>query len=177
MLKHFHLTRRQWKSLLKWTFYSLLFLLVLVIQDVILAKHPLLEIKLHVVPLLIVCVCIREGPEGGGLFALLAALFWCLSGADYGNLSLAVVPIGSILAAVLCRAVLTVRFLPTLLSAFVISLLNETVIFVFKVVLTGLPLSNWPEILLPGLLLSMPALPLFYFAVKGIHKTGGQDDL
>ena len=177
MLKHFHLTQRQWRGILKWSLHSLLFLLVLTFQDVVLAKHPVFGVKLSLVPLLLICVCIREGPEGGGLFTLLAALFWCLSGADYGNLSLAILPICSILAAVLCRALLKVRFLPTFLCCLAISLTNETVIFIFKLILSGVAPENYQRVLLPRVGLSILTLPLLYYAVKAIHRTGGSHDL
>lgn len=177
MLKHFHLTRRQWKAVLKWTIYSLLFLFVLIVQDVILSQYPIFGIKISWVPLFIVCVCIREGPESGGLFALLTALIWCLSGADYGNISVAVIPIGSILAAVLCRSVLTVRFFPTFLGGLAVSLINETLIFIFKVVLASVHMSNYLRVLLPGVALSLVLLPPLYFTVKAVSRIGGSDDV
>ena len=124
MLKHLHITARQWRALLKWTLYCLYFLLTLIVQSVVLAKHPLFGLKLNLIPMLIVCICIREGPERGGLFAVLSSLFWCFSGADYGNLSVAIIPVCAILSAVLCRAVLTVRFVPTLLCCLVTSLIH-----------------------------------------------------
>ena len=135
MLKYFHLTKRQWQGILKWSLYGLLTLLVLLFQTSVLAKAPVLGTKLAPLPALIVCVCVREGPEKGGIYAILASLFWCFSGADFGNLSVAVIPIGAMLAAVLCRAVLTLRFLPTGLCCLAVTLLNASVIFLFKLIL------------------------------------------
>ena len=178
MLKHFHLTKLQWKSVLKWTLYCLLYLFILVFEDVLLAKLPMFGAKLSPLPLYIVVVCIREGPETGGVFAILGSLFWYLSGVDYGNLSVAVLPICSILAAVLCRAVLTVRLLPTWICCFAIGLLNESLIFLFKLILPPFTAaSNYWRILLPGVLLTLPLVPPMYFLVKAIGRIGVQHEL
>ena len=177
MLKHLHMTARQWKIVLKWALHSLLFLVTLVAQDVILAKHPIFGIKLTVVPLLIVCVCIREGPESGGVFALITSVICCYSGADYGNVSVALLPVCSILAAVFCRRVLTLRFLSTLLCCLLVLLIHETVILGLKVLLTPISPKNLFTVVLPRVGLSLPALLIQYPLAKTIHKTGGSHDL
>lgn len=177
MLKHLHITARQWKALLKWTLYSLFFLLTLITQSVVLAKHPIFGLKLNLIPLLIVCVCIREGPESGGLFAVLTAVFWCLSGTDYGNLSVAILPVCAILSAVLCRAVLTVRFVPTFLCCLAASLIHESVIFALKMLLASVLARYYVSIVLPGVGLSLLALPLLYVLTKAISRTGGRHEL
>ena len=178
MLKHFHLTKLQWKSVLKWTLYCLLYLLILIIEDVLLGKLPVFGAKLRPLPLYLVVVCIREGPEKGGVFALLGALFWYLSGVDYGNISVAVLPIGSILAAVFCRAVLTVRLLPTWLCCLVIGLLIESLIFLFKLILPPYAaVENYWRVLLPGLLMTLPLVPPMYGTVKAIGRIGVQHEL
>ena len=187
MLKYFHLTKRQWLGLLKWSLYGLLTLLVLLLQTVVLAKLPIWGAKLAPLPTLIVCVCVREGPEKGGVYAILAALLWCLSGADFGNLSVAVIPVGAMLSAVLCRAVLTVRFVPTALCALGVSLLNACVIFAFKLILTPtvplivdpptVALENFWQVLLPGVALSMAFVPIHYALVALISRIGVRDAL
>ena len=178
MLKYFHLTKRQWQGILKWSLYGLLTLLVLLLQTVVLAKKTGLAVKPALLPALIVCVCILEGPEKGGIYAILATLFWSLSGSDFGNISVAVIPIGAMLSAVLCRAVLTLRFLPTALCCLAVTLLNASAIFVFKLILppTVAPDSFW-RILLPGVLLSMLFMPVHYALVKLIGRIGVQDAL
>ena len=176
MFKYFHLTKLQWKGVLKWSLYGLLTLLVLLLQTVVLAERPVLGARLTPLPALIVCICIREGPEKGGLYAILATLFWCLSGADFGNLSVAVIPVGAILSAVLCRAVLTLRFVPSALCCLAVSLLNDCVIFAFKLILppTVAPENLW-KVLLPGAALSAAFIPLHYALVKLIGRIGVRD--
>lgn len=176
MFKHFHLTKTQWLGILKWSLYGLLTLLTLLLQTVVLSRTTALRIKPTPLPVLIACICIREGPERGGIYAILAALLWCFSGADYGSLSVALLPTGAILSAVLCRAVLTLRFLPTALCAFAVTLLNASVIFVFKLILPPtVGLDNYWRILLPGVALSMLFLPIQYPLVKCISRIGVRD--
>ena len=178
MLKYVHLTRLQWQGILKWSLYGLLTLLVLLLQTVVLSQLPVWGAKLTPLPGLIVCVCVREGPEKGGLYAVLAALLWCLSGADFGNLSLAVIPVGAILSAVLCRAVLTLRFLPTAMCCLAVTLLNAAVIFIFKLILPPtVALENLWRLLLPGAAASMAFVPLHYALVKLISRIGVRDAL
>ena len=178
MLKYFHLTKLQWKGILKWSLYGLLTLLVLLLQTVVLSKQTGLAVKPALLPALVVCVCVREGPEKGGVYAILAALFWCLSGADYGNLSVAVIPIGAMLSAVLCRAVLTLRFLPTALCCLAVSLINASVIFAFKLILPPtVALENYWLVLLPGVGIAMAFVPIHYVLVKLISRIGVRDAL
>lgn len=178
MFKHLHLTRLQWLGILKWFLYGLLTLTVLLLQSVVLSQLPVFGAKLAPLPILIVCVCIREGPEKGGVYAILATLFWCLSGSDFGNVSVAIVPVGAILSAVLCRAVLTMRLLPVALCCLAVSLANESAIFLFKFILPpSVALSNYWRVLLPTVALSMLFLPIHYALVKRIGRIGVQDDL
>lgn len=178
VLKYFHLTKLQWLGILKWSLYGLLTLLVLLVQTVVLSKLPVCGAKLTPLPAFIVCVCIREGPEKGGVYAILAALLWCLSGADFGNLSVAIIPIGAMLSAVLCRAELTLRLLPAALCCMAVTLLDASAIFAFKLILPPtVALENYWRVLLPGALLSMLFVPFHYALVKLISRIGVRDAL
>ena len=78
MLDKLYITPRQWLHFLRWALYSLLLLFVAMLQTVVLAGR--VSICPDFVPIVISCVCLREGPERGGTFALIASLLWCLSG-------------------------------------------------------------------------------------------------
>ena len=170
MLKYLHLTKLQWRGVLRWSLYALWFLILLLVQDIVLSQRTLFGAKLIIIPLPLVCVCVREGPEKGGLFALLTALFWCLSGADYGYVSVAVLPIGAILSAILLQAVLKPGILTTALCCLAVSLVNELVIFAFKLIFSRLALSLLWRVLLPGPLLSLLGLVIVYPVVRAIHR-------
>lgn len=173
MLKHFYLTKRQWFGILKWTVYVLLFLLAVVCQSVILSRLPIFGIRLNAIPILLVCVCLREGTEQGGLFVLLASLFWALSGVDMGNLSILILTVCAVVSAFLCQTVLSDRIVSAAVCCFATALIHDTVIFVFKLILSEVAAASWLRVLLPGVVLSMLTFPLSYFLVKVISKIGG----
>lgn len=173
MFRHFHLTRRQWLGLLRWGLYALLFLLTVVFQSVVLARLPVFGAKLTVIPTLLCCICIREGSEKGGLFVLLASLFWGLSGVDYGNLSIFLLPALCILFSELCSRLLSDRFFSVWICCLLTVLLHESVLFVFKLLLTNIAPTSYWEILLPGVAFSLLLYPLYYLLVKLISRIGG----
>ena len=96
MLDKLYITPRQWLHILRWTLYALLFLLAMMVQTVVLGNHPIFGANADFIPVVIVCVCMREGPERGGWFALLTSLFWFLSGAANGSISIAILTIATL---------------------------------------------------------------------------------
>ena len=173
MFRHFYLTRQQWFGILKWTVYALLFLLAVVFQSVLLSRLPVFGVRLNAIPTLLVCVCLREGTERGGLFVLLASLFWALSGVDMGNLSILLLTVCAVISAFLCQTVLSDRIVSAAVCCFATALIHDTVIFAFKLILSEVAAEGWLRVLLPGALLSMLTFPLSYFLVKAISKIGG----
>ena len=142
VFKHLHLTKLQWQGVLRWGLYSLALLVTLVLETVLFGKLRVLGAKLTIVPLLLCCAAIREGPEKGGLFALIGSVLWCFSGTDMGNLSVAAVTVMAVLSAVLCKAVLTDSLVSSALCCLVTLMVNGGVIFAFKLLLTGTPVEN-----------------------------------
>ena len=70
-LSKLHLTRLQRLALLKWVLYSLMLLVLSVVQDVILCRFRLFGATTELVPLGIFLICLVEGTERGSLFALI----------------------------------------------------------------------------------------------------------
>ena len=173
MLQHFHLTRRQWFGILKWSVYGLLFLLTVVTQSSIISRLRPFGLKVSVVPILLVCICLREGPEKGGLFVLLAATFWALSGVDMGSLSLLVITVCAVLSAFLCQTVLADRIISAAVCCLVTMLLNASLIFAYKLMLGLVRPQSYLTVLLPSTLLSMLSFPVTYLLVKAISRIGG----
>ena len=93
MLDKLYITPRQWLRILRWTLYAALFLLALLVQTVVFGNRTILGAHPDLVAIVITCVCLREGPERGGTFALLASLVWCLSGIDQGSVCLLVLTV------------------------------------------------------------------------------------
>lgn len=172
MHRHLHLTVRQWYGILKWSLYALLALFVYITQGVLCAQFPLFGLKLCFMPILLVCICIREGTEKGGLFCLIVTTVMCLSKTDYGSLSVAVLTVLSVLSAALCRSIFANCLWTVALCCFLTAFLNETAILLFRSVLDRTAISNLWRVALPACLLSMLLCPLFYVTVRAIGKIG-----
>ena len=95
-LKTLHLTEYQRKILLKWTLFSIVWILALTIQDVLMAQFHFLGATTDLVPCFILLTAITIGTEKGSAFALAAALFYHFSGSAPGPYAVALIPIFAI---------------------------------------------------------------------------------
>ncbi len=172
MLDKLYITPKQWLHILRWCLYSLLFLAAILAQTVVFGNHTVLGVHPTFVPVVITCVCLREGPERGGLFALLASVFWCLTGADFGEVSIVVLTCVPLLGCVLARALISRPFLPCLVLSFLTLLIEQSGIFLFKSFSGGLEGSLYVTQLLPCVFVSLLAQPLTYYLVKHIERIG-----
>ena len=172
MLDKLYITPRQWLLILRWALYRLLFLTVMMVQTVVLGNRTVFGIHPSFVPVVISCVCLREGAERGGLFALIASVFWCLSGADQGSVSILVLTVVPVLGALLCRAVLINRFLPCLAISFLALCCDQALCFLLKYFLGQMSVSLFTQQLIPCVLVSILSQPLLYWLVKCIAKIG-----
>lgn len=176
MLDKLYITPRQWLRILRWTLYSLLFLLAMMIQTVVLGNRPVFGTQPDLITAVIVCVCLREGAERGGLFALLTSLLWCLSGAADGSISIAILTILPILGSILCNSLLNNRFLPTLLVTAVTLFIFHGIAFFLKVIFFETDMALFLRKLIPCMWVSLLAQPPIYWLVKKIHRIGEQDE-
>lgn len=176
MLDKLYITPRQWLHILRWTLYSLLFLLAMMLQTVVLGNRPVFGTQPDLITVVIVCVCLREGAEHGGLFALLTSLLWCLSGAADGSISIAILTILPVLGSILCSSLLSNRFLPSLLVTALTLFVFHCVTFFLKVIFFEMDTALFVQKLIPCVWVSLIAQPPTYWLVKKIHRIGEQDE-
>lgn len=174
MLEKLHITVRQWLRLLKWTLYTLSFLLALLLETVTLGDVRLFGAQLHLIPSLLVCIAVKEGAERGGLFALLCSLFWCLSGADFGSVSIAVLTALAVFSGLACTHWLNNRLLACMLCCLLAQLCSESVLFLFHLIFRGAQPMRYVAVLLPGVAISTLAAPLLYGLTQAISRIGGK---
>ena len=74
MLEKFYITPGQWKHILRWTLYALLLLTAMIVQTVLLGKDGIFGQTADIVAVVILTVAMVEGPERGGMFALLSSI-------------------------------------------------------------------------------------------------------
>lgn len=173
MLNRLHLTERQWHCLAKWSVYSALFLVTMLFQTVCLGNVRFFGVTLNFLPILVCCVCLRETPGSGGVYALCTATVWCLSGADYGSLSIVLWTGLGVGLAILCQVMINNRILTCALCCFAISLINETVFFFGKYLISNVRGIYYLTKALPCAVLSMVMFPVLYWLVKKVSRIGG----
>ena len=104
---------KRYKNILMWSLYALLFLFVVLLQTSLFGRQRFFGVKLSLIPVVLVCVSVMTGHEAGGLFGLICALIWQLSGAEDGSVAILTMTVCSIAAGYICAS-FSRRFLPTL---------------------------------------------------------------
>lgn len=96
LLSKLYITPAQRRSILKWSLYSLVFLVVLVLQDVIFSRVHLLFGRTDLVPLTLILICVLEGAESGSVFVLLCSTVYLFSGSAPGAYVIALLTLVSV---------------------------------------------------------------------------------
>lgn len=172
-LSKLYLTQKQRQSLLKWALYALVCLVALILQDVILCELSLWGATTDLVSAVILLICLLQGPEMGGTFALIGSMFFFFSGSAPGSFCIVLLPAFGILAAIFRQAYLRKSFTSMIAGAGIALLLYELSVFLCGVFLgytnpgrIGTYLMIW--------LLSLAMMPVLYPVVLSIGKIGGE---
>ncbi len=172
-LSKLYLTKLQRQSLLKWLLYALLSLLALTVQDVLLCSLDILGATTDLVPGVLLLICMLQGPEQGGVFILLSALFYSFSGSAPGVFSIVFLTVYGILLAIFRQAFLRKSFGSMLLCTAAALGLYELSVFAAALFLGYVTLSRIGIFLLVWFL-TLLTLPLLYPAAAAIGKIGGE---
>lgn len=163
---------KQYRRVLMWVLYGLLFLLVMLLQTTVFGRVRFFGVKLNLIPVTIVCIAMGVGHEAGGLFGLIAAFCWYAAGAEDGSAAMITFTLTGILAGYLCDSYLQPRLLPTLSLSLGALLLHEGALFCLRFYLGSAELSLIRWIFLTAVL-SLPVCPVLYLLAKSIRKVGG----
>ena len=171
-LSKLHVTPTQRKTLLKWFLYSLVLLVIALLQDVILSRIRFMGATTDLVPCAIILICVIEGTESGSVFALIASLLYLFSGTAPGNYAMVLLIVLAILLCVFRQAYLQQSFSAALLCTGTALLLYELAVFVI-----GLFLELTTPARLIGFLItagfSTLAVPVLYPIFLAIQSIGG----
>lgn len=172
-LNKLQLTKLQKKQALKWALYSILLVLLSVVQDVILCRLRIFGGTTDLVPCGIFLICALEGSHSGSLFALLASIGYLFSGSAPGPQVLVLVTVLGI-----CTAALRQNYLqPGLRSAMLCTLLAmvtyELGVFAFCLLLGQVTGGRLPAFLISAVL-SPLAVPVLYVITQPIMAIGGR---
>lgn len=166
-----YLTPKQRLSILRWVLYGVILIVLSVIQDVVLCKAHILGATTDLVPCAIVLICVQLGAERSAVFSLIAALLYQFSGSAPGYYVIAMIPILSILAAIIRKSLFRKSLSSTLLCACVAVMLYEMSVFGFGLLFQNTTLVRLTRFLLTGGL-SFLSYPILYPLTAAIEKIG-----
>lgn len=172
ILSHLILTRQQQKTLLKWIFYTLLLVLISVVQDVLLSQIRVLGATTELIPCAIFLICILEGTETGSIFTLVASLLYLFSGTAPGPYSMVAITFYGIGVCIFRQAYLQESFSSAFLCTAVAMLLYVITNFLFGLFLGLTPLSRFYGFFITAGL-TLLFVPIFYPVMKAIGTFGG----
>ncbi|MBQ9168950.1 MAG: hypothetical protein IJX67_11170 [Oscillospiraceae bacterium] len=172
-LSKLYLTHKQQRSLLKWLLYSLVCLVILVIQDVVLSGLDVFGATTDLVSGTILLICLLQGPENGGVFALICSMFYLFSGSAPGAYSIVFLTVYGILAAIFRQAFLRKSFGSMILCAAGALLLYELSVFAMGLFL-GYTIGSRIGSFLITWLLTLIVMPVLYPILSSIGKIGGE---
>ena len=168
-----YLTPKQRKSILKWTLYGVLLLVLSLLQDVVLCRFRLLGATTELVPVGIFLICILEGAESGSVFALVASLVYLFSGTAAGVYSMMFITLLAVGVTIFRQAFLQKGIAAAILCAGAATLVLQMLQFSMGLFL-GLTIPQRFVGFLLTALLSILAIPVLYPVTLSIEKIGGE---
>ena len=171
--KIFHLTHLQRRRIIKWTLYALLAVFALIVQDTMLSRVRLSGATTDMAVAVVLLVGILEGPEDGGLFALLGSLFYYFSGSAPGVYVVALLTAAAIGGALFRQGYWSQGLSSALLCTGLALLCYELGLLCIGIFLNLTVWSRLWVFVLTALLSTAALLPL-YPVVRGIGQIGGE---
>ena len=172
-LSKLYLTQKQRRSLLKWSLYGLVLLVLCVLQDTVLWNARIFGAAPDLVPCAIFMICMLEGSHTGSVFTLVSACLYVFSGSSPGVFSIVLITFYGVGVTLLRQAYLQKGFGVAVICCAIAVLAYEMTLFVAGVFL-GLTLWNRAIGFLITAGLSAIAAPIFYPICLAIGKIGGE---
>ena len=173
ILHKLYISPSQRKTILKWSLYSLILVLISVIQDVMLSNVRVLGATTELVPCGIFLICILEGAEGGSVFTLLAAWIYLYTGTPAGPYCIVFITMLGIGMSIFRQSYLQRGFGSAVLCVSICMILYEMAVFGI-----GLFLGETYPYRVLGFLVtalgSVLAVPVLYPVFLRIQAIGGE---
>ena len=173
LLSRFTLTQKQQQSLLKWSLYGIVLLLLSVLQDCILYDMRIFGSTTDLVPCAIIAICVLEGATESSTFALVASFLFYATGSSGGVHTIPVLTFCGLGAAIFRQNYLQKGFSATMLCTGVAMVLYEAVAFAWALIMAQTYLGRWSVVLIMSGL-STAAVSLLYRIFLAIGKIGGE---
>jgi len=168
-----YITSQQRKVLLKWGLYTVLLLVLSVLQDVIFCRMDIFGATTDLVPCAIFLICILEGVDAGGVFCLIASLIYFFSGTAAGPYCIPFMVFPGVIITVFRQSYLQKGFGAAMLCTAIAMLVYELLTFGTGLFLGQTYGSRIGVFALTGAL-SLVAVPALYPLCKLIGRIGGE---
>ena len=173
VLHKLYLTKQQRQTILRWTLYGLVLLVVSLLQDVILCHMDVFGATTDLVPCTIFLTCMLLGVQKGCLYALISAALFQFSGSGPGYHAIALITILCIFGTMVRETWLRKSFGSSLLCAGGCHVLYELIVFFVGMVLGQTTFARFGTALATGLM-SLLGIPLLYPVLRAIERIGGE---
>lgn len=168
-----YLTQKQRLSVLKWTLFSLVLLILTVLQDVVLCRISIFGVTTDLVPCAILLCALLLGSDTGCVFCLAAACFYQFSGSAPGVYAIPLLTILGTGVTIFRQSFLRQSFSAVMVCTAGAVLLYELIVWAFGLFLGRTYFGRLPFFLLTGLL-SLLTAPILYPILRSIGKIGGE---
>ncbi len=166
-------TKKQREKLLKWSLYSILLLVLSLVQDVLLCNVKLWGATTDLVPCAIMLICLLEGAQKSCIFCAAASLCYVASGSAPGYYVLPLITIIAMVVTMFRQGYLARSFGTVMVCLAVAVLCYEMVIFGMEFLSGSTLLSRINAFWLKGAL-SLAVAPVLYPMAAAIEKIGGE---
>lgn len=164
-------TPRQWKQIIKWTLFSVVCLIALLVQDVVMPRFPGITTDLAVCCIL--AVSIMQGAQSGCIFTLCAAALYYFSGSAPGPYCIFLLTVIGIFGGMFRQNFLRKGFVTLFLCVVAALLLYEMSLFGVGLLLGHTTIARAGTFVLTALMSSVAVVPL-YPVFAAIGKIGGE---
>ena len=173
VLSKLYLTRNQRRSVLKWSLYSLVLLVLSILQDVLLCRFHLFGATTELVPCGIFLICLTEGLEKGCVFSLCASCIYLFSGSAAGNYSIVFITALSVAVTYFRQGFLQKGFSAAMLCTAAAMILYELAVFFIGLFLGMTTFGRIGTHFLTALL-TLVVAPALYPVTQSISTIGGE---
>lgn len=173
VLNKLYVTKKQRRSILKWLLYTLVLVVLSLVQDVILCRASIGGATTDLVMGAILLLCLLMDVETGAVFALVASTLFFFSGSAPGSYSILFITGIGVILSVFRHSYLREGFLSVMLTLLAGIMLYQLLIFFTALFLGRTVWSRFGIICMSGVLTAV-VMPLLYPIFAAIGKIGGE---
>lgn len=173
ILNKLYLTKRQRQSILKWSLYAVLLIVLSVLQDVILCRMHIWGATTELVPCGILMICLAEDMEKGSVFSLIASCLYLFSGSAAGYHTILLLTFLCVYLTYFRQSYLRKGFGATMLCTAAGVMVYELAVF-FVCIFFGQTRFSRIGVPVATGLLTLVSAPVLYPMIRGISTIGGE---